>query len=408
MVRALDFIIYGYFAAQIGKAMFPAADPLTSVLASFATYGVGFVMRPVGAIVIGSYGDRYGRKAALVLTMLIMAAATAMTGLIPSYAAIGVAAPLALVACRLLQGFATGGEWGGATAFLVEFAPPGRRGFFGSLQQLSTSLAIVSAIGLALLLNLILSEADLQAWGWRIPFLLGFLVAPLGFWLRAHVAETPAYMSEARAHEVPRAPLREAFVHHSGAIARVLGVTTIWTIGSYIFTTFLATHATQTLGAPAPVVLTGTLAGAIVNIATIPLFGWLSDKVGRKPLLILSALGCLVLAWPLFALVSAYPGLWTVLAVTATGGVLTGIFSGAAPAFLCELLPTRVRYTAMSAGYNAAVMLFGGFAPFISTLLVRETGYAAAPGFYVMAGAALTLVTLLTLRYEPDRYFQDA
>lgn len=395
-----DFVVYGYFAAQIGRAMFPAADPLTSILASFATYGVGFFMRPVGAVVIGSYGDRRGRKAALVLTMMLMAAATGLTGLIPSYAALGLAAPILLVACRLLQGFATGGEWGGATTFLVEYAPAHRRGFFGSLQQLSTSLAIVSAIGAALLLNSLLSAEDLDAWGWRLPFLLGFLVAPVGFWLRAHVGETPAFQAEAEGP--PAGPLREALTHHRRAVLQVFGVTVVWTVGSYIFGAFTATFAAQTLGVPAPLVLTGTLIGSLVNICTIPLVGWLSDRHGRWPFLAASATGCLLLAAPLFGQLAAAPGLWSVVVLTATGGVLTGLYSGAAPAFLCELLPTRVRYTAMSIGFNGAVMLFGGFGPFIATLLVRETGLNVAPGFYVAAAAALSLAALTSVPRRPS------
>jgi MHS family proline/betaine transporter-like MFS transporter len=395
-----DFIVYGYFAAQIGQAMFPAADPLTSILASFATYGVGFVMRPVGAIVLGSCGDRRGRKAALVLTMVLMAGATAMTGLIPSYATIGLAAPILLVVCRLVQGFAAGGEWGGATTFLVEYAPAHRRGFFGSLQQLSTSLAIVSAIGAALLLNSILSAEDLAAWGWRLPFLFGVLVAPLGLWLRAHVAETPAF--EAEASGPPAAPLREALTRHRTAILRVFGVTVVWTVGSYIFGAFTATFAAQTLEIPAPLVLTGILIGTLVNIGTIPLIGWLSDRFGRWPFLLASALGSLILGVPLFAQLDAAPGLWSVVALTATGGVLNGLYSGAAPTFLCELLPTRIRYTAMSIGYNGAVMLFGGFGPFIATLLVRETGLNIAPGFYIMAAAAVSLTALLLVPRRPS------
>lgn len=394
-----DFVVYGYFAAQIGQAMFPAADPLTSILASFATYGVGFIMRPVGAVVLGSYGDRHGRKTALVLTMVLMAAATGCTGLIPSYATIGLGAPVLLVVCRLVQGFATGGEWGGATTFLVEYAPAHRRGFFGSLQQLSTSLAVVSAIGAALLLNSVLTPEDLGAWGWRLPFLFGFLVAPVGLWLRAHVAETPAYA--AKADEAPAAPFREAVTRHRKVVLQVFGVTVIWTVGSYIFTTFMATFAAQTLKIPAPVVLTGTLLGTLVNICTIPLVGWLSDRLGRWPFLVASALGSLLFAVPLFALLSAVPTVWSVIALTASAGILTGLYSGAAPAYLCELLPTRVRYTAMSIGFNGAVMVFGGFGPFIATLLVRETGLNIAPGFYVMAAALISLFALATVPRYP-------
>lgn len=189
LFELFDFGVYGYFAVQIGKAIFPSVDPVVSVLASFATYGVGFLMRPIGAMVLGSYGDRHGRKSALALTITLMAVATGFTGLVPSYAAIGLWAPVLLVFCRLLQGFSTGGEWGGATTFLVEHAPAGRRGFYGSLQH-STGLAQILAIGSALLLNAVLSTPDLEAWGWRLPFLLGFVLAPIGYYLRSRVEES--------------------------------------------------------------------------------------------------------------------------------------------------------------------------------------------------------------------------
>lgn len=393
-----DFIIYGYFAAQIGHAMFPEADPLTIILSSFATYGVGFIMRPVGGMVLGNFGDRFGRKRALVFTMLLMAGATGATGLIPPYTAIGIVAPMLLVICRLLQGFAAGGEWGGATTFLVEYAPPHRRGFYGALQQLSTSLAILSALGISLALNLLLTEEQLIAWGWRLPFLLGFLVAPVGFYLRSKVRETPTFR---HADERPASPLREAFTHHRGAVARVFGIAIIWCVAGYTFGAFLISYATEVLRIDRGLVLTAITVGTLVNLAVIPLTGHLSDRFGRRRFLIASAVGFLVLALPLFYLMSEFQAFWTVLLTSITAGVLSGMFSGCAPTFLCELLPTRVRYSALSVGYNAAVMFFGGFAPFIATLLIQRTGLLLSPSFYVVGAAALTLGTLLATR-SPD------
>lgn len=393
-----DFIIYGYFAAQIGKAMFPAADPVTVILSSFATYGVGFLMRPVGSMVLGSFGDRRGRKAALVFTMLLMAASTCATGLIPSYATIGLAAPVSLVICRLLQGFAAGGEWGGATTFLVEYAPPGRRGLFGALQQLSTSLAIVSAVSVALLLNTILSPEALDAWGWRVPFVAGVLVAPLGFYLRARVPETPNFRAEG---ETSRNPLREALTIHRRAVLTIFGLVIIWTVAGYTYGAFLVSFATQVLGVSPSWALTGTLVGAFVNILVIPLSGWASDHIGRKPFLVASATGFLLVSIPLFTMMASSRTGLSVVLTTACAGVFSGLFSGVAPTFLCELLPTRVRYTALSVGYNLAVMLFGGFAPFIATLLVKQTGLMIAPAFYITACAAVSLAVIATLR-APD------
>ncbi|TCP30346.1 MFS transporter [Sphingomonas sp. BK235] len=396
-----DFIIYGYFAAQIGKAMFPAADPVTVILSSFATYGVGFVMRPVGSMVLGSLGDRHGRKAALVFTMLLMAGSTCATGLIPSYASIGLAAPILLVICRLLQGFAAGGEWGGATTFLVEYAPAHRRGLFGALQQLSTSLAIVSAVSVALLLNLALSPEALQSWGWRLPFIAGVAVAPLGFYLRANVPETPNFRAEDEDAARPHHPLREALTEHRRAVLTIFGLVIIWTVAGYTFGAFLVSFATQVLKVDPSWALTGTLVGALVNIVVIPLTGWASDNVGRKPFLIASALGFLLVSVPLFQLMASQRTGMSVVVTTACAGLFSGMFSGVAPTFLCELLPTRVRYTALSVGYNMAVMLFGGFAPFIATLLVQQTGMLIAPAFYITACAAISLCVIVSLR-APD------
>lgn len=393
-----DFIIYGYFAAQIGKAMFPAADPVTIILSSFATYGVGFVMRPVGSMVLGSLGDRHGRKSALVFTMLLMAGSTCATGLIPPYGTIGIAAPIALVVCRLLQGFAAGGEWGGATTFLVEYAPAHRRGLFGALQQLSTSLAIVSAVCVALLLNVAMSPEALEAWGWRIPFVAGVLVAPLGFYLRVNVPETPNFQAEL---DRPKHPLREALTLHRAAVLKIFGLVIIWTVAGYTYGAFLVSFATQVLGVSSSWALTGTLVGALVNIMVIPLTGWASDRFGRKPFLIASATGFLLVSIPLFELMAAYRSGPAVVMTTACAAIFSGMFSGVAPTFLCELLPTRVRYTALSVGYNMAVMLFGGFAPFIATLLVKQTGLMIAPAFYITACAAISLTVILSLR-APD------
>lgn len=393
-----DFIIYGYFAAQIGIAMFPASDPVTTILSSFATYGVGFVMRPVGSMVLGSMGDRFGRKSALVLTMMLMAGATCATGLIPTYATVGIVAPCALVVCRLVQGFAAGGEWGGATTFLVEYAPANRRGLFGALQQLSTSLAVVSAVLVALVLNTVLPADDLQAWGWRVPFVLGILIAPMGFYLRTKVPETPHFKAET---EVPGHPLREALTIHRRTVLTISGMVVIWTVAGYTYGTFLVSFASQVLEVPSRYALLGTLTGALCNVAVIPLAGWASDKVGRKPFLLASAAGFALVSIPLFMFMTEARSGISVITATAVAGIFSGLFSGTAPTYLCELLPTRVRYTALSVGYSGAVMLFGGFAPFIATLLVRITGVTIAPAFYVTAAAVLSFLVIACVR-APD------
>jgi MFS transporter, MHS family, proline/betaine transporter len=393
-----DFGVYGYFAASIGRAMFPSADPVASVLSSFATYGVGFLMRPVGALVIGSYGDRFGRKAALVVTVTLMATATGLTGLVPSYAAIGIFAPILLVICRLLQGFSTGGEWGGAASFMVEYAPPGRRGFYGSLQQVSTGFGQLLSISMALTLSSLLDQQTLGDWGWRIPFIVGFLLAPVGYYLRSRVSESPVFERSAAKHEIAHSPVRLALTEHRRAILTGFGITIIWTAGTFIFLTFMLTFAQQTLGIDAKTAsLSGALA-AIVNVACLPVVGTLSDRFGRKPFLAASAIGFLVLSYPLFLLAVTERSFGALLTAQATGAFLYALINGSASAMLCELFPTKVRYSALSIGYNGAVMIFGGFAPFIATWLIRVTGQNVAPSYYVMACAAISLVVILRLK----------
>ena len=268
-----DFGVYGYFAAAIGRAMFPSSDPVASVLSSFATYGVGFLMRPVGALVIGSYGDRHGRRAALIVTVTLMATATGLTGLVPSYGTIGILAPILLVLCRLLQGFSTGGEWGGAASFMVEYAPEGRRGFYGSLQQVSTGFGQLLSISMALTLSALLDQQTLGDWGWRIPFIVGFLLAPVGYYLRSRVSELPVFERSAARHEIAHSPVRLALTEHRRAILTGFGITIIWTAGTFIFLTFMLTFATQSLGIAATTASASGTIAAIVNIACLPVVG---------------------------------------------------------------------------------------------------------------------------------------
>lgn len=398
LFEIFDFGVYGYFAVQIGKAIFPSTDPVTSVLASFATYGVGFLMRPVGAMVLGSYGDRHGRKAALAVTIVMMAVATGLTGLVPPYGWIGVGAPVLLVLCRLVQGFSTGGEWGGATAFLIEYAPPGRRGFFGSLQQLSTGVGQIIAVSAALAAHTFLPEPALNAWGWRIPFAIGLLMAPVGYYLRARVAETPAFEAAEREHVTLESPLRSALTLHRGAVLTCFGLTMVWTVASYVFITLMPTFATQTLKMDPAVAFRATLLAALANIIVVPLSGLWSDRVGRLLPMTIAAGGFLLLTIPLFALLVHQPTFATLCLTVVVSGALYGLFNGTAPAALSEMFPTNVRYTALSVGYNGAVMVFGGFAPFICTYLVKLTGQVAAPSYYVTFCALVTLLVLLRLR----------
>ena len=396
-----DFAIYGFFATAIGHTFFPSDDPVTSVLKSFATYGVGFIMRPVGAIVIGAYGDRHGRRAALVTTILLMAVATGATGLIPSFAQIGFWAPALLVMCRLLQGFSTGGEWGGATSFLVEYAPANRRGFFGSWQQFSVGVGLLAGSAAAWTISNTLPPDAVNDWGWRIPFVAGMLIAPVGYYLRSKVNETPAFIRSVRTATVAASPLRATFTTHRGAVASGFGLTIIWTVSSYLFLTFMPTFAVQQLHlAPTTALLSNSIAILVYAVLT-PMMGALSDRVGRKPMLLLAATIFLLASYPLLLLITQQGSFQALVLAQVVAATALAIFSGPAPALLCELYPTNIRYTSLSVGYNLAVMLFGGFAPFIATLLIQQTGNPIAPTYYLMAAALVSIVAIAGIR---DKY----
>ncbi|MFI5012337.1 MAG: MFS transporter [Hyphomicrobiales bacterium] len=397
-LELFDFTIYGFLAASLGRAFFPAADPVTSILSSFATYGVGFIMRPVGGLVLGAYADRHGRKLALILSVTLMAGATAATGLIPSYAAIGVAAPVLLVLCRLIQGFSTGGEWGGAAAFLVEYAPPGRRGFYGSWQQFSIGLGSMAGSFAAFVASSALDQQSLDSWGWRIPFLFGFVLAPVGYYLRTRVGETPAFKHEVEVRHIAKTPVRAAFTTQLGAMFQAFGSTIIWTVGGFLFLTFMPVFAVQQLKMDQSVALAANTIAILLRTALTPIMGHLSDSIGRKPMLMFTALGFLLLSYPMFAWLVAAPGFLVLLVVQLVAGFLMAVFSGPGPAMLCELFPTNLRSTALSIGYNLATAIFGGFAPFIATYLVHLTGSPIAPVYYVVVTATVSVVTIWTIR----------
>ena len=397
-VELFDFLIFGLFAVQIAANFFPGGDPVVSLLSAFATYGVGFVMRPVGAIVIGSYGDRVGRKAALILTVGMMATATALTGLIPSYATIGIWAPILLVLCRLVQGFSTGGEWGGSAAFLVEYAPPGKRGLIGSMQQFSVGLALIAGTLTAAVLNGTLDKEAMTSWGWRIPFILGFVLAPIGLYLRSKVSETPAFDRNASKQQMSSHPVRDALTIYRRPVLAAFGLSVVGTVGNYTFNIFMPSFASNQLGiAPSTAYYSSAIAAVVLTVLT-PAAGALSDKIGRKAVLLISAIGYVLFAYPLFLLVVGNPTATGLILTQSFSAVLLALYAGPLCAILSELFPTRVRFTALSIGYSMAVTIFGGFAPFVATFLIRETGSPVSPAMFVILAAVISTVTLLLIK----------
>ena len=392
-----DFSIYGFFAPEIGRAFFPSADPLVSLIAAFAAYGVGFVMRPVGAIVVGAYGDRVGRKAALVFTVSLMAIATGLVAILPSYNTIGIWAPILLVVLRLAQGFSTGGEWGGAATFLVEYAPSGKRGLIGSLHQVATQIGNMTGFLLAALLAFVLAREAFQEWGWRIAFLFGALLGPVAYYLRTRVSETPIFKRAETRKAVATSPLRAIVSAHTRLVLCGISIAAIAATSSITFQIYVTQFARQQLKLDAAATLIITAASLAFAAIYILFVGWLSDRTGRKAMVLLSAGGLFVLTYPLFTLLTTTPTLTNLVIVQFMGAVLYGTVFAVIPTLLPELFPTNVRYTGVSISIGLAQMIFGGTSPFINSYLVKVTGDPVAPAFWVMAVAALSgLVMLMT------------
>lgn len=384
-----DYAVYAYVASIIAKKFFSTQDPITALLSTFATFGLGFVARPLGGFLIGRAGDAIGRKPALVFTFFLMAVATAAIGLLPDYDTIGIVAPLALVFCRLLQGFAAGGEWGGSTAFIVEWAPEHRRGFSGSLQQASVVGGLLLGSGVVALLSTIFSAVQMENWGWRVPFLLGIVLLPVGIYMRRNIEETPAYRERLAAPKpkLPWGPALEAF-----------GFTILWTVAFYIVLAYMPTFTQKYAGLSRTESLWSNTLGLLVAVVAIPAMGYLSDRVGRKPLLLVASIGFLVLTYPLFWLMAGGASLITVVLIQTVFALLLAAYSGAGPAAIAELFPTQQRSMWMSTAYSLAVAIFGGFAPFIATWLIAQTGSPLAPTYYVVASAIVTTFVFLRIR----------
>jgi MFS transporter, MHS family, proline/betaine transporter len=392
-----DFAVYGYLATTISGLFFPSDDKLASLLTTYVVFGIGFVMRPLGSIVFGIYGDRHGRRKALSAVIFLMAISTCAIGLLPTYENAGVLAPILLVACRLLQGLSAGGEWGGSTAYIVEYAPDGRRGFVGSWQQFSVGAGFLLGSFVATVLTFTLTPATLASVGWRVPFLLGILIGALGAYLRWRLADTPKFTEIEARDAVAATPLVEALTTYPRETFTAFGLTLHNTVAYYISLIYMAAYLTNVGNIPKPTAqLIGTVCLAIF-VALIPFFGMLSDRVGRRPQMIASCIGFAVLGYPFFLLGSSGRVELAFLAQLLMVAFLA-LYAGACPAAYAELFPTRVRYTALSIGYNVAVAIFGGFAPSIATLLIKLTGNPLSPALYVIAAAVITLVLLTRIR----------
>ena len=395
MLEWYDFAIYGFLASVIAKVMFPAEDPTASLLLSVGAFGVGFLTRPVGALVFGALADRKGRKLALLLTFGLMGAATFAIGVIPSFAVIGIAAPLLVVLARLLQGLAAGGAIGGATAMLTEHAPPGRAGFFASWQAASQAGALLLGALAAATVSALVSPEHLNAWGWRVPFFASAVIVPLGLYIRRRVDDPEAFVRQRAASS----PMRLLWRTHRAAVARGFGITIIWTVSTYFFFVYVPLYAHTVLKLPMSTTLfTNSLALALM-LGIAPVAGHLSDRLGRYHLMIAAAVAIVLLIRPGFGFLLNHPHASALAAFQAVSAVLAALFIGPAPAAIAELFPISVRSSGMGLAYNFSVTVFGGFAPLIATSLIARTGNPLSPTWYVMLSCGLSLLALLlTLR----------
>ncbi|OLL29076.1 MFS transporter [Burkholderia sp. SRS-W-2-2016] len=397
-----DFTVYGFFAVIIGRLFFPSADPTTSLLLSVATFAAGFITRPLGSVMLGVYADRKGRKAALNVTIMLMAASTGLIAIMPTYAQIGLAAPLLIVLARLVQGFSQGGEFGAATSALLEQGGGSRRGFRASWQLATQGGAALMGAGIAALLAAVLSKEALESWGWRVPFLIGVGIAPVGIFLRRRLADDP--VGAHSHHGIERGVLHELFSKHLRTLLLITLAVMGGTVSTYILTFYMPTYAIHTLGMPMSLsMLVGVASGCVV-LVMCPVFGLLSDRIRSRKLPILIGRGVLVLLlFPAFMLMARFPRLSVIMPLTSLMLVFYSMGSASEFALMCESFPRRVRATGISIAYALSVCVFGGTAQLVATWLVRVTGSKLAPAGYVAACVVVSLIAVSMLKETADQ-----
>jgi MHS family proline/betaine transporter-like MFS transporter len=394
-----DFLVYGFFAVTIAEVFFPADNPTVSLLITFGTFGLAYLVRPIGAVIVGSYTDRAGRKAGLTLSIGLMLIGTTLMVVTPSYATIGIAAPIIITIARLLQGFSVGGEFGSAVAFLVEHGGK-RRGFSASWQWATTGIVsvIVSLFGVTLTTQL--THEQLIDWGWRIPYIFGLLVGPAGLYIRSRIEETPDFLE---AQKSQRVSISDLLHRQPISVLLALGASIV-SNSSYYLLLYIPTYGIKTLHLPAYTGFVATLVGGIILATFAVIAGHRSDKtVPRTRIMLITAWLFLLSAYPCFWLMDVYPSLATAVFAVGFLNLIKGGYSGVLPSVLCEQFPVETRAVGVAFAFSVSVTIFGGFAPFVATWLIAQTGDPLSPSYYLMATALLSIIALMAIERRGRR-----
>lgn len=398
-----DFILFGYFASIIGKLFFPSDDPTTELISAFGLFAAGFIFRPLGGIIFGYIGDRMGRKKAMVLTILLMAIPTAIIGFLPTYNDIGIAAPILLIIMRILQGVSMGGNYGGSITFTTEHADPHHRGLVGSFAVTGCLTGILLGSATATLFSRIMTEQELSTWGWRIPFILGIFICLVGFYMRRRIPESPEYLVVQETGKVAKYPIQQVFSENGKTLISVVLATGLHDLSFYMLLVYMATYLSEVVGLDKETAFTINSINLLVVMFFTIFSAWLSDRIGRKPVLISAAVMFIIGTIPLLTIVNGSNDTTLIFLAQMVLAIAVGSYFGPLPALMVEAYPTSIRFSAITITTNISGPLFGGTAPMLVTYLIAETGSPMIPAYYLTAVAVIALIALRYVKIYRDQ-----
>ena len=409
-VEWFDYAAYGYLATVIALTFFPQTDATTGLMATFAVFALSFIVRPVGGLIWGHFGDKYGRRSALSWSILIMTVSTFCIGILPGYNLIGLWAPALLLVIRMVQGFSASGEYAGASAFLAEYAPDGKRGFYTSIVPASTAAGLLFGALFVACMHAMMTSENLHDWGWRLPFLLAAPFGLVGRYIRMSLQDSPKFLEMEKRLEAKEcathAPVRELLTVHRRAVTIGIGVTCLNAVAFYLLLSYMPTYLSTEMGMSEGDSFIASTVSLATYIGLIFMMGKLSDRYGRKTMLVTASVLFLLLTFPLFGMLGN-PSLVVILMIQIAFGAILAMNDGTLPCFLAEIFPTRVRFSGFAFSFNVANAVFGGTAPFIATWLIHMTGNKMAPAWYLLAAAAVALVAMLASRETAHKALQD-